>query len=35
MTKIFAAALVVAAVAAASPVFAATVDLMSQYYIGR
>ena len=35
MTKLLAAALAVVAVAATSPAFAATADLMSQYYIGR
>jgi hypothetical protein len=35
MTKLIAATLAVIAVAATSPAFAATVDLMSLYYIGR
>ena len=35
MRKFIAAALTVIAIAATSPAFAATADLMSQYYIGR
>ena len=35
MTKFLAATLAVVAVAVTSPAFAATADLMSQYYIGR
>ena len=35
MNKIIAATLAVVAVAVTSPAFAATADLMSQYYIGR
>lgn len=35
MNKLVIAVLTAAAVAATSPAFAATADLMSQYYIGR
>lgn len=35
MTKLIAATLAAAAVVLTSPAFAATADLMSQYYIGR